>query len=279
MSEAYTAQAATQALTEGAIKDIPFEKNDNGQYTRGAAKQLLTRVTTILTEQFTTIESTQDGMVELLDASINPFTLIKTNTRGDAKKIMEKYNTTDPKPATAMTLAQAKEEAEELNIACQAVLGAKKGIIAGITAQVGTDVTDATLMEADGSTPKSLDAVNLHELMAAVLQNADRVSNKDLRGLLLELVNVRVDFRKKMTQNMEMIKSKVSNIAALGIAFPASIIVTVLLAEIENVMENEWAREFGVPMRTIREKYGYDFVHNDTTLKGARMKQKKKPVW
>ena len=94
MSEAYTAQAATQALTEGAIKDIPFEKNDNGQYTRGAAKQLLTRVTTILTEQFTTIESTQDGMAELLEDSINPFTLIKTNTRGDAKKIMEKYNTT-----------------------------------------------------------------------------------------------------------------------------------------------------------------------------------------
>ena len=34
MSEAYTAQSATQALTEGAIKAIPFERNNNGQYTR-----------------------------------------------------------------------------------------------------------------------------------------------------------------------------------------------------------------------------------------------------
>jgi len=90
MSEAYTAQSATHALIEAAIKDIPFERNNNGQYTRGAANQLITRAKTILKEQFTTIESKQDGMAALLDDSTNPMTLIKTTTRGDAKKIMEK---------------------------------------------------------------------------------------------------------------------------------------------------------------------------------------------
>jgi hypothetical protein len=269
MSEAYTAQAATQNVITEAIKALPFERNDNGQYTRSAANQLVTRVKTIMKEQYTTIKNTKDGMEALLDEGTNSMTKIKTTTRGDATMIMNKYNTTDPKPSTEMTRPQAKEEAEELDIAYQAVLGAKKGIIAGITAQVGTDVTDTTLMEADGSTPKSLDDVKLHELMDAVLQNADRVSNKDLRESLLELVNVRVDFRKKITHNVEMIKNKVSNIAALGITFPASMIVTVILAEIENVMDNEWAREFGVPMRKIREKYGYDFVHNDNTLKAV----------
>lgn len=267
MSEAYTAQAATQAVIEAAIASLPFNRNDEGQYTRSDANQLLVRLRTKLKEAYTTLESKKDGMEALLDKGSNSMTDVKTTTRGNVKKIMAKYNNTTPPPDTEMTRPQAKEEAEEADIAYQAVLGAKKGIIAGITAKVGTDVTDATLMEADGSTPKSLDDVNLHELTEAVLQNADRVSNKDLRGLLLEMVNWRVDFRKKITYNVEMIKSKVANIASLGIAFPAAMIVTVILAEVENVMDNPWAREFSVPMREIRELYGYDFVHTDETLK------------
>lgn len=269
MSEAYTAQAATQTVIEAAIKAIPFKKNDNGQYTRSAANQFIARILTILKEQYTTINSQKDGMAALLDDGTNPMTKIKTTTRGDPNRIMKAYNNTDPKPDTAMTRPQAKEEADEEDIAYQAVLGAKKGTIAGITAKVGSDVTDTTLMEADGSTPKSVDDVTLYELTEAVLQNADRVSNKDLRGSILELVNVNVDFRKKITHNVEMIKTKVSNLATLGITFPAPMIVTVLLAEVENVLDNEWAREFDVPVRKIREKYGHDFVHTDDTLKAV----------
>jgi hypothetical protein len=269
MSEAYTAQAATQKVVETTIAATAFQRNENGQYTRSEANKLIVQARTTLKEAFTTLESEKDGMEALLDEGSNPMTDIKTTTRGNFKNIMDTYNNTNPKPDTEMTRQQAKEEAEEADIAYQAVLGAKKGIIAGITAKVGTDVTDATLMEADGSTPKSLDDVNLHELTEAVLQNADRVSNKDLRGLLLELTNWRVDFRKKITSNVEMIKSKVANIATLGITYPAAMIVTVILAEVENVMDNPWAREFSVPMREIREKYGYDFVHTDTTLKNV----------
>ena len=180
MSEAYTAQAATQTVIEAAIKAIPFEKNDNGQYTRSAANQLNARILTILKEQYTTINSRKDGMAALLDDGTNPMTKIKTTTRGDANRIMNAYNNTDPKPDTAMTRPQAKEEADEEDIAYQAVLGAKKGTIAGITAKVGSDVTDTTLMEADGRTPKSIDDVTLYELTEAVPTNADRVSNKDL---------------------------------------------------------------------------------------------------
>ena len=267
MSEAYTVQATTHAAIAAAIEALPFEQNENGQYTRGAANQLIDRITTILKEQYTTIPNKKPGMSALLDDNTNSMTKITTTTRGDAKAIMNTYNKTDPKPSTEMTRSQAKEEAEEADIAYQAVLGAKKGTIAGITAKVGTDVTDTTLMEADGSTPKSLDDVNLHELVEAVLQNADRVSNKDLRALLLELVNMRIDFRKRIINNVEMIKGKVSNIASLGITFPASMIVTVILAEIEEVLDTDWARDFGVHMREIREQYGYDFVHTDTTLK------------
>lgn len=278
MSEVYTAKQTTRDSIVAAVSEVPIKTNSQGQYTRAHCIQHFLRIKTIAAEQFTAIDSSKNGMEALFDNGTNELTEIKTSSKANALTIMNDYNKKIAAKSTAtaggtavdvpdkMTHNQARQEAEDLNVAYQAVIGAKEGFAKGLTNSFGKDITDLVLMDTDGSTPKSVDAYQLYELEAIIMQNADRSSNRAARTAVAELINFKLDFRKKITINYEVMKAKVATMEAMKIPFPPSMIVTVLLANIEDVAGEDWAREFTTPMRDIRAKYDQDHEHDSASL-------------
>ena len=278
MSELYTTRTNTRDSVLAAVNELPLEKNEQGQYTRATCVNYLGQITTIAKEQFTQVEgSKENGIAELLVKGKNVMTNITTSSKANATQIMTKYNnevaetatkaTTDKKidVPDRMTLSQARQEADDLNVAYQAVIGAKEGIAKGLANKFGKNITNLVLMDANG-TPKSVDAYQLHELLEVILQNANRASNKAARKALSDLVNFVLDYRKTVLINLELIKTNAATLKAMKIPFPPEMIVLVLLANMEDVAGEDWARDFAAPMRDIRAAYGHDYDHTDTSL-------------
>lgn len=278
MSELYTTRTTTRDSIVTAVNALPLEKNEQGQYTRAACVKFLSLIDTIAKEQFTQVEgSKKNGLAELFDKGTNVMTSIKTSSKANATQLMATYNNDVAKTARKaasdtsidvpdkMTISQARAEADDLNVANQAVIGAKEGFAKGLTNKFGNNITDLVLMDANGA-PKSVDAYQLHELLEVILQNANRASNKAARTATSNLVNYKLDFRKTMSINYELIKTNVTTLKAMRIPFPTAMIVMVLLANMEDVSGEEWARDFAAPMRDIRATYGHDHVHDTASL-------------
>ncbi len=105
-------------------------------------------------------------MVKLLDDGGNILTRVKlTNaiTAGPiikaTKKRADKLSTTTGKTILPTFTAQteAQEEANQLNIINQLVIGAKEGVIEAVSKLVSSIITNAILRTDDGSNHKSID--------------------------------------------------------------------------------------------------------------------------
>jgi hypothetical protein len=58
---------------------------------------------------------------------------------------------------TFTSQTEAQEEANQLNIINQSVIGAKEGIVEAVSKLVGSNITNAILQTANGSNHKSID--------------------------------------------------------------------------------------------------------------------------
>ncbi len=94
---------------------------------------------------------------------------------------------------TTVTLAftlhsEAQEEADGRNVAAQAMIGAKEGIVKALTALVGTNITNSMLRTSDGNF-KSVYKYTVHEVMQAAYENADRPPMTDVLEQLIEVLH------------------------------------------------------------------------------------------
>jgi len=67
--------------------------------------------------------------------------------------------------------SEAQEKADRRNVAAQAMIGAKEGIVKAITALVGTNITDSVLCTSNDDF-KSVDDYTVHEVMQAAFKNS-----------------------------------------------------------------------------------------------------------
>jgi len=72
-------------------------------------------------------------------------------------------------------------------------MGSKEGITEGITALVGSDITDAVLRLADGTNFKSIDEYSLAKLFAAALEGANRPESTKILDQLVEAITFPFD--------------------------------------------------------------------------------------
>jgi hypothetical protein len=103
------------------------------------------------------------GMKQLLNDGNNLLTLVKSTDAITASYVVKKAkNRADELTAsTGKTVlpsitsqAEAQEEANQLNLINQLVIGAKEGVVEAIITLVGSDVTNAILWMANGSDQK-----------------------------------------------------------------------------------------------------------------------------
>jgi hypothetical protein len=98
---------------------------------------------------------------------------------------------------TFTTPTEAQEEAGQLNIINQMVIGAKEGVVKAESKLVGSDITNAILRTANGSNHKSINDFTLYDVMKVAIDGADRSTTNDLLEQLLKVINHTFDFARR----------------------------------------------------------------------------------
>ncbi len=230
----------------------------------------------MLTSQFN-LSNPGKGMEKLLNDGNNLLTLVmvKSTDAITASYIVKKAkNRADELTAlTGKTVlpsitsrAEAQEEANQLNVINQSIIGTKEGVVKAITKLVSSNVTDAILRMANGSNHKSIDNFTLFEVMKLAINGADRPSTNNVLEQLLKVVNHNFNFCKKISVNMELMQSNTARMATYGIIIGIPQLTLTLLANIETATKSDYGREFGLAMHAIHKKYTYNHVHDATLL-------------
>ena len=146
--------------------------------------------------------------------------------------------------ALAFTLRlKAQEEANRCNVAAQAMIGAKEGVVEVIMALIGSNITDSVLRTSDGNF-KSVDDYTVHEVMQVAFKNADRPLMTDVLEQLIEVLHYTFDFRKKISTNMEIVQNLANRMSAYGIKVGTPSIALMLISNIETATKHKYGREF-----------------------------------
>eukprot|EP00804_Cyclotella_cryptica_P021145 CCRYP_001466-RA/>CCRYP_001466-RA protein AED:0.26 eAED:0.26 QI:0/0/0/1/0/0.25/4/0/985 len=214
-----------------------------------------------------------NGMFKLC-AAANAIASIKATSVATAKSVLDDTKAIAAAASTGSTIvppaidsrADAQDEADRINLINQAVIGAKEGATKAITAKVGSDVTDAVLKTADGSNLRSIDHWLLEEVLAAIVQGADRPNSTDVLAQLLHVIQFKFNFHKKVSANMELLHAKAGRMTAYGITVDNSQLALILLANIDVASSHDWGREFRPTLQTIRCKFSYNHAHDATTV-------------
>ena len=98
---------------------------------------------------------------------------------------------------TFTTPTEAQEEADQLNIINQMVIGAKEGVVKAESKLVGSDITNSILRTANGSNHKSINDFTLYDVMKVAIDGADRSTTNDLLEQLLKVINHTFDFARR----------------------------------------------------------------------------------
>jgi hypothetical protein len=121
-------------------------------------------------------------MEKLLNDSDNLFTLVKSTDAITVSYIIKEVKNRVDKltESTGKTVlpcitsqAEAQEEADQLSVINQSVIGAKEDVVKAITKLVDSNVTNAILRMADGSDHKSIDNFTLFEVMKSAIDGTN----------------------------------------------------------------------------------------------------------
>ncbi len=275
MAEAcYTARATTKQQVLDGVNKLTLQTNEHGQYTHDAILLLQKGIWHVLISQFNSSKLGK-GMEKLLDDGNNLLTLVKFTDAITASYMIKKAKKRADKLTASIgktvlpsitSRAEAQEEANQLNVINQSVIGAKEGVVKAITRLVGRDVTNAILLTAHGSNHKSINNFTLFEVIKATINGADQPSTNNVLEQLLEVINHNFDFCKKISVNMELMQSNAACMATNGIVIGIPQLTLTLLANIETATKSDYGREFRSAMHAIRKKYTYNHVHDATLL-------------
>jgi hypothetical protein len=277
---AYTARATTKAhvIAEVTKLNLPLT---NGQYSHDAATTFVLGLHRVLKSTYN--PSSGLGMSELLRSSTDPtnpsaIAGIRTTDSAtiasvidasikEARKLQAKSATPDvPIPPAIEGRADAIDAADRENILNQSVIGAKEGVTDAINEKVGTRVTDSVLRTADGTDYKSIDEYELHSLVAAVLQAAERPRIRDVRRNLSAAIAMHFNFRQRVADNVSVLRARMARLATYGITVPESMIATIILAEVDDAAREPWGREIETAVAKIRRTYPYNHAHNAASV-------------
>ena len=254
------------------FKDLELKKNGSEQYDHASAQILLKGVESRLKQIWNTSDI-GNGMRKLLDKKENFINKVRSTDAVTAEHVLkrskraaEALNTTPPTVPDIVLRADAIAEAEDQNQLSQRIVGAKEGASESIKKLVGSDVLDAVLRTADGSDWKGIDDYSLHDVLAAVIAGANRPTTAEVHENLLEALTTDFDFRKKMSTNLEALRTNCTRLGNYGIMINEPMLVLIVFMNIEEAIQHPWGRDFRARMEAIRELYKHDYVHTATSL-------------
>jgi hypothetical protein len=135
-----TGRYQAQQVLDG-IDKLTLQTNKHGQFTHDAILLLQKSIQRVLVSQFNPSDPGK-GMVKLLDDGNNILTQIQSTDASTAgsvlkssKKRTDELSTTTGKTIlpTFTTRTEAQEEADQLNVINQSVIGAKEGVVEAVS--------------------------------------------------------------------------------------------------------------------------------------------------
>ena len=274
MSEAnYTARANAKAAIIALAANITIQRDANGRYTHDAAERFRHLFVLQLGACYNDTQP-GEGMRKLADAGNNALTIIRSTDRVTAESILSdaKKNAAKLKRETGIdekpqfeTRAEAKVEADDRNYAIQATIGTKEGAAEAIASIVGSAITDNVLKHADG-TPKGVDEYRLAELFEAVSAAAKRPTEREMLKIKQSILQYSFDWRKSFQQNMEQFRLQITKLTSYSLTCDTNEQVLVILSNVHEASQHDYGRDLRETLRTIRQAYKHDHVHDDASL-------------
>ena len=279
MSESHTTRRASKADFREKVERLHLPRNASGQYHHDDLASFILALHRELKGQMNPgVDG--PGMEGLLRSSTdaqNPSAIaaIKTSNVATIETILkasrdeaDSRSTETNKVEPEITLRnEAREEAEAHNIAMQAILGVKEGVAEGLATKLGRNVTDGVLLTADSAHYKSVDDYELHELVTAAFQHADRPDSNDILRQLAEIFAFTFDHTKKVGANMEVLRSHCARLQSYGITITEPQQAIILLANVETAAAQEYGQEFRPALQTIRREFKYSYTHDAASIK------------
>jgi hypothetical protein len=116
------------------------------------------------------------------------------------------------------------------------------------------------------STPKGVDEYRLSDSFAAVAAAAKRPTEKEMLGIKMAALRYTFDWRKSFQQNMEQFRLLINKLSSYSLTCDTNEHVLVILSNVHAACQHEYGRDFRETLRTIRQTYAHDHVHDDTSL-------------
>jgi hypothetical protein len=138
--------------------------------------------------------------------------------------------------------------------------------VEAISTKVGTAVTDSVVKSVDGTNFCSIHNYQLKDVIAAVLQGANRPNMADILAQLLTIIQFSFDFCKKVGANMELLRSKASCLHSYGIKIDDTQLAIVLITNIDVAASDDWGCNFRPSLQTIRRQFPYNHVHDTASI-------------
>ncbi len=231
-----------QVVTKNA--KLSFKKNDNGHYTHDTIATLARGIKRIMKGTYNPCDAGKGMSSLLIQHAYGPKSNEAMTLEAVLKEAREAATKESKATRTTVTPAfslrsEAQEEADRCNIAAQAMIGAKEGVVEALTALVGTNITDSMLRSSDGNF-KSVDKYTVHKVMQAACENADRPLMTDILEQHIEVLHYTFDFHKKISANMELVQNLANRMRAYGIEVGTPSIILMLLANIKTATKHEY---------------------------------------
>jgi len=252
---------------------IDIHKNEVGGYTYNNANTLVTEIERVLAEHL--FEDSTDRVKGRLSTATNTLTEYKATIiikrkdilkdSKDAAARLSSSSGTTVQPEIAIN-SDAQEEADRQNTYQLAVIGVKEGVAVGITKIVGKDITNPILRTTDGISFKLVDKYQLHQLVTAITEEAERPEASTIRQQFVNIAGMVFDWRDTVAINVEKFAANASKTQAYGIRIHDDLKAVIILANMEWATRQSWGTEISVAHRTIKAKYRYDHTHNTASI-------------
>lgn len=273
---AFTARASTREHVLAKLTGIELPTNSAGQYSHDDAAQWIKTARRHLRETYNP-DAGGSGMEKLFevgsrlagikttDSETISTVLKRCKAAADAKK-----KATPDKAASITPLItdreEARKEADRLNVATQAVIGAKKGAANAITTTFGSAITDPVRRNADGKDQKGIDEYSLPDLLDAITRNATRPQTADILDATTAVLQTEFDFRQTVTRNMEVLRAEIERLSTFGVAIDNTQIALILISNVERASKERWGRDFRDVTSHVRRTYAYDHGHDAASI-------------
>ena len=227
-----------------AFTAIDLHKNEAGGYAYSNANMLVTEIERVPAEQL--FEDSTDGMKGLLSTAKNTLTDYKAHisikhkdvlkdSKNAADRLSSSSSSGTPVQPEIATNSDAQEEADRQDTYQLGAIGVKEGVAAGITKLVGKDITNPILRTTDGISFKSENDYQLHQLITAITEGADRPEATTIRNQFITIAGMVFDWRDTVTCNAEKFATNAAKTQAYGIRVHNDLKAVVILANVEWV--------------------------------------------